>query len=163
MVRHPRSPRFQAKYFFLLPVAAVTALALFASGGPVRAQSLAVAEAAPIPVAIATINVEATVSMVIARTGDSLVVTFTRNGGDTAKKVFVYYALKGSAKNGTDYRFANGRLKIKPNKTSAKLTLTPLISGPGGGLKTIRLKVRPNAAYAVGTDQEVKLHVNYGG
>ena len=81
----------------------------------------------------------------------------------TSKKLFVYYTVRGSAKDGVDYHFINGRLKIKPGKDSARLSVTPIFARSGGGLKTIKIKVRPNPAYSAGTNDKVTLYVNYGG
>lgn len=160
MVRRPHSPRCRIVRFFLVLV--LTAVV----GASARAQSSSNVQtmvgAVPLATAAPSIEVAATVQAIIARTGDTAVATFTRAGGDKTKKLFVYYSIKGTAKNGVDYRFINGRLKIKPNKDSARLLITPVVASTYKGLKSIKLRVRPNTAYSLGTNAEAILYISYG-
>ena len=71
----------------------------------------------------------------------------------------VYYTVKGSATNGTDYVYLKGYAKIKAGKTSKPIRITPQGDLEGASKKVVKLALATNEAYNVGTTGFVKITI----
>ena len=72
----------------------------------------------------------------------------------------IHYAIKGSAKNGVDYKMLTGTLKIPAGATSRKIKIAPLNRGiKGGGKAIVNLTLKAGTGYALGTEREAKVRI----
>lgn len=76
--------------------------------------------------------------------------------------VVVYYAVKGSAVNGTDYVYLKGKQKIKAGKTSKTIAIAPLGDLRGENKRVVKMSLSPSAVYTVGTTTPLKAKILAG-
>lgn len=108
-----------------------------------------------------------TVTTSVGRTTDGsdlpAQVVFTRAGTnpDLSGKLVVYYAIKGTAVNGTDYYALSGKTRIKPGKVSRRINITAKGLLSGTQFKTVKLllKPSPDGTYTVGTANKAKVKI----
>ena len=98
--------------------------------------------------------------------GEPGVFTLTRTGGDVAQALKVFYAVKGSATNGTDYVAATGDAlvgfaKFKPGKTTAAVRIVAGIDGKTEGVEKVKLKLKPDphGVYVVGPSKQAVVKI----
>ena len=105
------------------------------------------------------IDVVATVPRVTAGSGDSAAFTISRLGGDLSQKIIVAYSIKGSARNGTDYFTISGKQKMKPNKTSSTIQITPTGDLSGDEPLVVKITLLPAVTYQIGTATKAKVKI----
>ncbi len=103
------------------------------------------------------IDVVATVPRVTAGSGDHAQITISRTG-DLSQKLIVAYAIKGSARNGTDYVTISGKQKIKPNKASSTIQIIPT-DGLSGNTLVVKVTLLPAESYQIGTATKAKVKI----
>ena len=103
-----------------------------------------------------TVSASADATTVSRSTGQVATVTFTRNGGDLAKKLKVAFTLGGALVNGVDYAALPTVKKIKSGQSSASVQIVPL---PGGANGKVKLTVSAGSGYAVGNPAKVKVKI----
>jgi hypothetical protein len=80
------------------------------------------------------------------------VFTITRPAWSTGVALTVYYALSGTAANGTDYSALPGSVVVPVGAASATVTVYPVADTNGSeGAETVVLTVLPDGHYVVGT------------
>lgn len=89
---------------------------------------------------------------------------FTRSGGNTASELTVYFKVRGSASQGTDYTESDGTdigtsVTIPAGLTKLKLKIVGVSDGQAGGTKTVTLKLAasPTNSYSVGSAAKATL------
>ena len=87
------------------------------------------------------------------------VFTFTLST-PAATDVKVAYTLKGTAVNGTDYKFLKGTVKIKAGKTSKAVLVVPPDNEGASGSRNVKLTLAAGSGYTVGTTGKVKIKIN---
>jgi hypothetical protein len=101
-----------------------------------------------------TVTVTVTVSATDANAAeaglDPGVFTVSRTG-PTGSPLTVFYAMGGSATNGTDYQNLSGSVTIPAGQTSATITVTPIDDALVEGDETAVIQLQANAAYTLGT------------
>jgi hypothetical protein len=77
--------------------------------------------------------------------------TFSINRvGPTANALTVFYAISGTATNGTDYQVIAASVTIPAGAASTTLTITPIDDGLFEGPETVVLTLSANPAYSIG-------------
>lgn len=125
-----------------------------AGGTTLGTLTLNIAPAATIPV----VDGAATVSQTVVGDGSNAEITLSLSAAPTAK-MNVYFSLKGSAVNGTDYVRLSGHTKIKPGKTSKTIIIQPLGDLGGAVKKIVKLTLEPGDGYTVGTTTPIKVKI----
>ena len=69
----------------------------------------------------------------------------TRTGTDLSTKLLVDYTVHGTAVNGTDIDALSGVKKIRPNKQTVSIAVTPTASATSG--EQVKLKLTANGDY----------------
>ncbi len=123
----------------------------------------------------ATLTVEGSASMPIVNVragGDATIqagvengkVVFTRSGGDTASALQVYFKVKGSASEGTDYAESGGgslgeSITFAAGTVKLKVKLVGVSDGVSGGSKSVVVKLldSPTGGYVLGESAKAKL------
>ena len=85
-----------------------------------------------------------------AETGETGLFRVTRTGS-TDEALRVKYNVLGTAANGEDYVLLTGNVTIPKGKTSAEIALTPIRDSDDEGDEDVTLRLRTDAAYALGT------------
>ncbi len=73
--------------------------------------------------------------------------------------LYVYYTVKGSAINGTDYSYLRGVAKIKAGKTGKIIKITPQGDLGSAAKKAVKLILASNTDYIIGTTGFVKITI----
>ncbi|MCW1883828.1 type I secretion C-terminal target domain-containing protein [Luteolibacter flavescens] len=83
-------------------------------------------------------------------TGSTPGTVFVRRSGMVAPEVTVQLALSGTAKSGTDYNTVAPYVTLAPGQTTKVIEFIPkpTVNFSGADAKTIRMTVKPDAAYA---------------
>ena len=106
-----------------------------------------------------TVTALATVPVTILGSGVPGMITFNISAAQSTKTV-IKYALQGSAVNGTDYELLSGKVKIRPNKTSATVQIVPLGNLGGAESKKVKLVIVPDdSVFVDGTPGAVKVKI----
>ena len=80
---------------------------------------------------------------------------------NTNQDITVYYAVGGTASNGTDYSTLSGSVTIPAGMPSATLIVQPLADGPDPepSVETVVLALLPDAAYQAGSPTQAVVYI----
>ena len=81
----------------------------------------------------------------------------TRTGTDLSKALKVFYSLGGSAVDGEDYATLPDVKKLRPNKQTVTISVTPTAAAVAGS--KVKLKVLPETDYALPVDRKVTIEL----
>ena len=104
------------------------------------------------------VTVAATTPTVALGSGGIGVFTVSLSAARTSDTV-IYYTLKGTAVNGTDYVLLTGMKTIKAGKTSRPIKIVPVGNLDSAAKKTIKLTVGTGSGYTVGTAATAKVKI----
>jgi uncharacterized delta-60 repeat protein len=82
-----------------------------------------------------------------------------RKGGDANAELIVKVAFVGKAKNGTDYVFKKGTIKLKAGKTSKIIKIVSIDDALPEGPEKVAIKLLPDAAYTISANQPAKVKI----
>ncbi len=71
--------------------------------------------------------------------------TFTRTNVNVSKALTVYYSIRGTAVNGTDYKTIASSVTFAANATSVALDIEPLFDGTTEGDETVEVVLEPES------------------
>ena len=131
----------------------VTLSATDAGGTGTATLTLTVAEAA-----LPAVTLAATVPVATLPGGQVGVVTVSLPTALSSDLV-VYYVLKGSAVNGTDYDHLSGHVRIKAGKTTRPIKVVPRGDLDGANAKVVKVELVVGIGYTVGTTTPVKVKI----
>lgn len=75
---------------------------------------------------------------------------FSRSG-DTTASMTLYYALSGTATNGTDYQKLGGSVTFAAGATTADVSVVPIADSASESTETVIATVYPSVKYTIGT------------
>lgn len=106
----------------------------------------------------ATINVTTADASAAEAGGDPGSFVLTRTG-DVSQPMTLYYALSGSATNGSDYQKLGGSVTFAAGAASATVKVTPIDDAAAEGAESVTLTVYPSNRYTLGPSKAATVQI----